>query len=174
MNNSSLRSRWQRRLAFASAILFPISSVFPIVAGLSKDTDSIPKWWGPLDVAIAFVLAAVVIAMLALVGNNVSKQNEDSAYRVHRVLLHGIPILLLLFFLAGDRIVWIRCLTGFAWRAWFLLYALPSWLAALRSPAPFREDVENKVRLREINATGDETKSAQPASRHIGGIIGPY
>jgi len=35
----------------------------------------------------------------------------------------------------GDRRVWINCLSGFAWRAWLLLYCLPAWFTALRITA---------------------------------------
>ena len=37
-------------------------------------------------------------------------------------------------FLAGERITWINCLTGFGWRAWLLLYALPSLFTAVKAP----------------------------------------
>jgi len=43
--------------------------------------------------------------------------------------------MLLLFFFAGDRVIWSQCLTGFAWRAWLLFYALPFWFAVLQTPA---------------------------------------
>ena len=43
--------------------------------------------------------------------------------------------MVVVFFLFGDRIIWINCLTGFAWRAWLLLYTLPAWVTALRTSA---------------------------------------
>jgi hypothetical protein len=42
-------------------------------------------------------------------------------------------VLLVLFFLAGDRIAWNIGLVGLAWRAWLLLYTLPAWYTALRT-----------------------------------------
>ena len=39
--------------------------------------------------------------------------------------------MLVVFFLAGDRIIWSNCLTGFAWRAWLLMYTLPAWMTAV-------------------------------------------
>lgn len=129
------RAIWTRRLAVASAIVFFISSGFPVVAGLAKDTASFPKWWGVLDVAIAFVLAILAIVMGAFVGRDIPKQIEDASYRAYRVLTHGILAMLVLFFLLGDRITWINCLTGFAWRAWLLLYSLPAWLTAMKATA---------------------------------------
>ncbi len=133
MNNSAARALWIRRLAVMTAIVFVISTAFPVVAGLSKDTASFPKWWGVLDVGIAFVLAILAFAVQALVRGKVNKQAEDSTYRAYRLLIHGIFAMLILFFLFGNRIVWINCLTGFAWRAWLLLYILPEWIAAMNA-----------------------------------------
>jgi len=127
---------WGRAIAIATAAVFIISSVFPVVAGLSKNTASFPRLWGKLDVGLAFVLAVMVFAVMALERNSVDKRAEESTYRAYRVLLHGIFVMLLVFFLFGDRIVWINCLTGFAWRAWLLLYALPEWIVAIRTNAP--------------------------------------
>jgi hypothetical protein len=127
--------RWGRSLAIATAVVFVISSVFPVVAGLSKNTSSFPRIWGKLDVGLAFVLAVMVFAVMALARNSVDKRAEESTYRAYRVLLHGVFVVLLVFFLFGNRIVWINCLTGLAWRSWLLLYALPEWIVAIRTKA---------------------------------------
>ena len=124
-------SPWPRRVAFATAALFFVSLIFPIAAGLSHNTASFPKWWGPVDVILAFVLGAFVLAVFALVKGRVSPQGERVTYRAYRVLIHGILALLVVFFLFRDRIVWIYCLTGLAWRTWLLLYSLPAWLTAI-------------------------------------------
>jgi hypothetical protein len=136
-NASALASdrlaHWGRTLALATAVVFFISSVFPVVAGLSKNTESFPKWWGPLDVGIAFVLALLAMAVLALTEGNVSKQAESASYRAYRILTHGILAMGVIFMLFGDRIVLINCFTGLAWRTWLLLYSLPAWFTALRA-----------------------------------------
>jgi hypothetical protein len=126
------RSRWGRPLAITAAVLFPISSVFPVVAAFVKDTETWPKWWGVLDVIIAFVLGFLALAILALASDKVDRQVEDASYRAYRVLIHGIIALLVVFFLLGDQIIWTNCLSGFAWRFWLLLYCLPAWFAAFR------------------------------------------
>ena len=36
-----------------------------------------------------------------------------------------IPVLLIGFFIAGDRIDWQVLIVGLAWRGWLLLYTLP-------------------------------------------------
>jgi hypothetical protein len=121
-------ARWGRPLATATAVVFCISSGFPAVAAFVTDREAWPKWWGVLDVVIAFVLALLALAVLGLAHGKVNRQAEDASYRAYRVLIHGIMVLLVVFFLFGDRIVWGNCLTGFAWRAWLLFYALPAWL----------------------------------------------
>ena len=129
------RALWSHRLAIATAILFFVSSAFPVVAGLSKDTASFPKWWGVIDVALAFVLALMAIVMSALVGSSIDKEAEKATYRAYRLLTHGLLAMIIVFFVLGDRITWINCLTGFAWRTWLLLYSLPAWFTALRASA---------------------------------------
>jgi hypothetical protein len=137
-SNGKARSRWDRPLAVAAAVVFFISSAFPVVAGFVKDREAWPKWWGVLDVSIAFVLAMLALAILAVASGKVDKPAEDASYRAYRVLTHGIFALLLVFFLFGDQIVWSNCLTGFGWRFWLLLYALPAWFALFGSTAAFR------------------------------------
>jgi hypothetical protein len=127
--------RWSRLLAVVTAVIFCLSAVFPVVAGLSKNTGAFPKWWGIADVVLAFVLAAMVFAVMVAAQGKGSRQADDATYRAYRILIHGIFVMLVVFFLAGERITWINCLTGFAWRAWLLLYALPSWFTAVKAPA---------------------------------------
>jgi hypothetical protein len=124
---------WSRSLAVATAAIFCISTAFPVLAGLSKNPGAFPKWWGKADVVLAFLLAAMVFAVMVAAHGKVSRQIDDATYRAYRVLIHGLFITLVVFFLAGDRITWSNCLTGLSWRAWLLLYALPAWIAALRT-----------------------------------------
>jgi|SRR5215469_12633809 len=131
MGNMDTRARWGRPLGVFVAAVFAVSSMFPVTAGLSKDTASFPKWWGTMDVGIAFFLAALAMVIMALAGSNFSKQVEETTYRSYRVLLHGLIAMLVVFFLWGDHIVWKYCLVGLAWRAWLLLYGLPSWFTVV-------------------------------------------
>jgi hypothetical protein len=125
-----MRENPRRAIALATAVLFCISLVFPLVAALVRDAQAWPKWWGAVDVALAFVLAVLVLVVQATARDRVNTEVKRITYRVYRVLINGILILLATFFLAGDRIIWPQCLTGFAWRYWLLLYALPWWIAA--------------------------------------------
>jgi hypothetical protein len=99
--------------------------------GLSKNLAAFPKWWGTADVVLAFVLAMMVFAVIGTARSRVSKQVVDATYRAYRILIHGLFVMMVVFFLAGDRITWANCLTGLVWRTWLLLYALPEWFAAL-------------------------------------------
>ena len=134
-----MRERMQRSLALATAAVFLISSVFPVVAAFVKDTQSWPKWWGLLDVGIAFILAVLVFMVQAFARDRVSQQAKESSYRAYRILLHGIFLMLLVFFIARDRIIWTQCLTGFAWRTWLLLYVLPWWFVMFKATAGSRK-----------------------------------
>ncbi len=134
--------RWaepSRPLAIATALAFLVSSAFPVAAGLSEDTSAFPRWWGFADVALAFVLAVLAMMVVGVAQERVTPDVREATYRAYRILLHGILALGALFFVAGDRIVWIHCLTGFGWRAWLLLYCLPAWLAALGAGALTRD-----------------------------------
>lgn len=113
-------------MALATAVIFVISMAFPVIAGMSKDTDAFPEWWGTLDVALAFLVALLAFVIFALAKGKVTKPAEDASYRAYRILIHGILVLIVIFFLFGDRITWINGLPGIAWRAWLLLYGLPS------------------------------------------------
>ena len=137
MSHVAARTVWGRPLAIATAVVFFISSMFPVIAGLSKNTAAFPKAWGRLDVGLAFVLAILALLILAFAEGKIDKRAVDASYRAYRIMIHGILVMLVIFFLFGDRITWINCLTGFAWRAWLLLYCLPSWFASLRAGADF-------------------------------------
>jgi uncharacterized membrane protein YhdT len=126
---SNPRAARQRRFAIAVAVVFFVSSVFPVAAGLSHHTESFPKWWGAADVGIAFLLAVLIFIILGLAHGRIDHRAEISGYRAYRILIHIVFVLLVIFVLAGDRVVWPNCLTGLAWRYWLLLYALPAWLA---------------------------------------------
>ena len=123
---------WSRPVAIGAAVLFFLSWIFPVSAGVSKDTGSFSKWWGRLDVVLAFVLVILAFVIMGIAQGKVDKQAEEASYRGYRILLHGILVMCVIFFVFGDRIAWTNCLTGFAWRTWLLLYALPAWLTTSR------------------------------------------
>ena len=81
---------WHRPFAFVAAILFLLSWVFPVGAGLAKDTTAFPKWWGTVDVGVAFVLAILSFGIQMLVRGKVDKRAEDATYRIYRTFTHGM------------------------------------------------------------------------------------
>ena len=120
-----------RPLAILVAGLFVVSCVFPVVAGFSRET--FPVWVGRADVSLALILVILAFVIVGRAEGKVTAEATGATYRAYRVLLHGVLALVVVFFLVGDRIVWINCLTGFAWRAWLLLYCLPAWFTAFRT-----------------------------------------
>jgi hypothetical protein len=120
-----------RLLGIITAALFFVSLVFPITAALVKDTSIFPVWWGALDVVLAFLLAILAFVVYGIGRGRVTCQTEQVTFRAYRVIIHGIFVLLLVFFLAGEQITWINGLPGIGWRSWLLLYVLPEWLAVV-------------------------------------------
>jgi len=131
-SSATPRVLWGRPLAVAAAVIFFLLSPFPVVAGLFKSTTSFPKWWGALDVGLAFVLAGMALGVMAAARGKEDRRVIDASYHAYRVVNHGILAMLVGFFLLGDRVLWTQCLTGFAWRAWLLIYVLPAWLATIK------------------------------------------
>jgi len=121
---------WGRRLAVVTAVVYVVSGLFPLVAGLSHHTDSLPSWWGAADVGVAFVLAVLAFAIFGFGHGRIDKDVEQRSYTLYRILIHVLFGAAVAFFLFGDRIIWSNCLTGLGWRYWLLLYGLPAWLAA--------------------------------------------
>jgi hypothetical protein len=123
-----------RRRAFVltAAILFVLSWIFPVGAGLVKNPSSLPQSWGTVDVALAFVVLVAALGIQGLAHGEVDKQAEQTSYRIYRSLMHSLLALAVLVMLEGGRIHWAYCATGFLWRTWLLLYILPWWLAAAR------------------------------------------
>jgi hypothetical protein len=131
MKGTATMIRGGRPVAIAVAGLFAVSSAFPVVAGLAKDTAAFPKWWGVADVAVAAVLAILACLLVGYWDKKTSPRAVELTYRAYRVLTHALLATIVVFFLLGDRVVWINCLPGFAWRTWLLLYAMPAWFTAV-------------------------------------------
>jgi hypothetical protein len=100
---------WGRSLAIVAAVVFFVSLIFPVAAGLSHDTASFPKLWGRMDLSLAFVLAVLAMVTLGPAQDKVIKQAENMSYRAYRILIHGIFAMLVVFFVFGSRIVWSNC-----------------------------------------------------------------
>jgi hypothetical protein len=114
-------TRWLGRV---SILLFAISTAFPVVAGF-RNTDTPSRWLGLADVGVAALLLAVALTVVSRARSRVSNDDRLIAFRLSQALFSVIPVLLIGFFVAGDRIDWQVLSVGLAWRGWLLLYTLP-------------------------------------------------
>jgi len=126
-----------RSLAIATAVMFCVSTAFPVIAAIFPDVAALSSTVGVLDGILAFALVILAMVLHVRTQGKVTKEAHDAAYRDYRVLIHAILVLLVVFFLFGDRIAWNIGLVGLAWRAWLLLYTLPAWYTALRSSSAY-------------------------------------
>ena len=134
----------RRAIALTIAILFVLSWVFPVVAGLVSSPISLPRWWGTVDVALAFMVALGAFGVQVLSQGNLNEEVERDAYQIYRVSQHATLFVAVLVMLGGDRIKWGSCATGFLWRTWLFLYILPWWLAAV-APAKTAEPMKTSI-----------------------------
>jgi hypothetical protein len=119
------------RLARAYALLFALSTAFPIAASLMPVGD-VSRTMGLLDVACALVLLATGIYIVSLKAPASPATNSRAVawYRASG----SVPLLLLvIFFVAESRVRWPVLLVGLAWRAWLFWYTLPAALALLNA-----------------------------------------
>jgi hypothetical protein len=119
-----------RRLGHTCITLFVVSTAFPVVAGV-LDMNRPPRWLGIADVAVAALLFAAAATVAARSRGTVTDHHRLSAFRISQAVATVIPALLLAYFILGPRVDWTVLVIGVAWRAWLLLYTLPSLIAAL-------------------------------------------
>ena len=117
------------RILHVSA-LFVVSTAFPVVASILSVPA--PRWLGLLDAVVAFALVGVGIAIATKVPRGFSIGVIEASFHVYRSGATLLLVLLVVFFLAGDRIKWLILLPGLAWRAWLAAWVLPAGLALWR------------------------------------------
>jgi hypothetical protein len=133
-----------RRFVLAGGVMFGVSTAFPIVAGVLRE-DQLASWLGPVDVVLAFATVCVG----ALIGTRARRAYDSSVLAtscgIYRALANLLLVLLVLFFLAGDRIRWHVLLPGLAWRGWLLAFVLPAAIAAWKADGrSFRSAYEQR------------------------------
>lgn len=124
--------RWRRRLVEFTAVLFGVSTLFPIIASVVP-ANGLPVWIGLADVILAFVVVVLGLAIISIAGNKIQNLDMQASYQVYRALGAVPLILLVVFFVAGDRLLWNVLLPGLAWRTWLLVYTLPAALTLWRT-----------------------------------------
>jgi hypothetical protein len=118
-------------------VLFAVSTAFPVAAAFIPQ-ERPPVWIGFIDVALAALLVFLALLTDSVARAKIDARIVERSYRLYRTLAVVPLVLLVLFFLAGDSIKWEVLLPGLAWRAWLLLYFLPSWLAAWETRASIK------------------------------------
>jgi hypothetical protein len=109
------------------------STVFPVVASLLRAEEP-PRALGIVDVVVAAVTLGLGFAVAAK-KPSFDERVSAAAVRVYRAAANACLVLLVVFFLAGDRIRWNVLLPGLAWRAWLFAWVLPSAIALWRAGA---------------------------------------
>jgi len=115
-------------LRTGSAVLFAVSTAFPIAASLLPG-DTPPRWLGVADVIVAFGVTALGVFLVSKYPHAAGGAAAERALAVLRGATTVFLCLLVLFFVAGDAIKWHVLLPGLAWRGWLFALVLPSWLA---------------------------------------------
>ena len=123
-----------RSLVGLAAAAWLVSTAFPATASLLR-TDEPPRALGIADVAVAAVTVALGFAVVAKKPGGFDARVSETAVRVYRAAANGCLVLLVVFFLAGDRIRWNVLLPGLAWRAWLFAWVLPSAIALWQDDA---------------------------------------
>ncbi len=117
-----------RGLIVLGLLLFSLSTSFPIVASVSE-AERVPLWVGGVDVALALLLAGLMVMIEWRARGRIDDAVQQDSYRIYRALSHLLLVVLIVFFFFESEIKWAVLLPGLAWRAWLLLYTLPSALA---------------------------------------------
>jgi hypothetical protein len=63
----------------------------------------------------------------------ITDADQIRAFGISQIVSGVIPLLLIVFFVFGDRIDWRVLVIGLAWRGWLLLYTLPYLISATSS-----------------------------------------
>jgi hypothetical protein len=133
------RPRSVRWLIVLGAALWIVSLAFPVVASLVA-TANLPRWVGVLDVTLAGAVMLVMGIVTLRSQGRIDAHAQQRSYRVYRGALHLPLLLLIIFFLVGERIKWDILLIGLAWRTWVLLTILPAafalWQPPISNPPP--------------------------------------
>lgn len=129
-----LTSEPTRSLGRLCFLLFAVSTAFLVVAGV-RNTETPSRWLGLADVGVAALLVTVAFTVTSRARSKVSDTDRLIAFRVSQALLSVIPVLLIAFFIAGDRINWQVLIVGLAWRGWLLLSTLP-YLISVTTDTP--------------------------------------
>jgi len=126
------RARLGPRAAQAFALLFGVSTAFPVAASLLPPSG-IPTAFGLIDVVLAGLVILLGLAIESAVRDQVTDDDRRIAWGVVRLLANVPLLLLIVFFIRADIVRWDVLLVGLAWRTWLLLWVLAPVVAMLNS-----------------------------------------
>jgi hypothetical protein len=112
--------------------LFAVSTAFPITAGFPAP-DRVSRWLGVADVIVAAALSVTTMLLGTRARRSVMDRHRLAAFHVSQGILSVILVLLVAYFVLGNRLNWPILVIGLAWRAWLLLYTLPFLVAVLQT-----------------------------------------
>ena len=129
MNSLKLKKQ-NKTLGIIFIISFFISTLFPIVAGVSNINENAKiGYLGYLDVAIAFFcfLFFVLLSMI-----NYKQKDAITTSKAQKITeyISAIPLILICLYLMGVKLNWDIFLIGIGWRFWLLIIALPYLVSA--------------------------------------------
>jgi hypothetical protein len=104
--------------------LFVLSTVFPVVAAV-WNVPTPPRWLGVADVVVAGMLVVAAMALVTRARRSPSDGDMAAGFRASRAVAGAIPVLLALFFIAGDQINWQVLVIGLAWRGFLFVCVAP-------------------------------------------------
>lgn len=117
-----------RALVVAGAAQLAVSLSLLLIASMPPE-ERLPRWGGPIDVALAFSIVATLIVLHRAAADRVGIGELRTGYRVAATLP---AVMLVLLWLFRDSLIWNVLLPGLAWRSFVLLSALPMALAVWR------------------------------------------
>ena len=115
----------------AFLVLLAVSTAFPIL-GFFLFRYGITEL-GIVDVGIASITIVAAFTLEGRARSVVSEADRATSWRLVRIGATGALVLLGIFFIVPER-NWDVLVIGLVWRAWLLIWVLPSVVASLRQP----------------------------------------
>lgn len=104
---------------------------FAILIWASTTPPPLPRWGGPIDVALALTLAGTVFVLQTRAGG---LGEPADVWRAHATVVTIPSAVLVAVWLWRSHLDFNILLPGLAWRLFLLLYAVPAIIAAWRQP----------------------------------------
>ena len=114
----------------AFLVLFSVSTAFPVMALFGP--YGLPSEIGIVDLGVASIALVAGFTLESRARDLVSEADRATSWRVIRLGATAGLVLLAVFFVAPKALGWDVLIIGLVWRAWLLIWVLPSLVASLR------------------------------------------